>query len=233
MRQSASMPNRSEAEDHLRVIRTLMERATIYRAVSAQGAAVGGAATLLGGLILAACFCAANHQGAQLNSDLPVRGVFTLVWGTVFLTASGANFYFLRRAALRRNDPFLSPGMRMALQALAPSLLCGAVLTTVALLLQQVWLGLPVVWMLCYGMGLLSTAHFAPRSISRLGWTFLNFGLLTAVCLALPGWSEYYWAMASNLLMMGAFGFGHLAYAAYVWPRQVAAPGAVAPTAEP
>ena len=36
------MPTRSEAEEHLRVIRSLMEKATIYRAISAPTALLGG-----------------------------------------------------------------------------------------------------------------------------------------------------------------------------------------------
>ena len=36
------MDERQRAEEHLRVIRTLMERATIYRAISAPTALAGG-----------------------------------------------------------------------------------------------------------------------------------------------------------------------------------------------
>ena len=36
------MPTSTEAEEHLRVIRSLMEKATIYRAISAPSALVGG-----------------------------------------------------------------------------------------------------------------------------------------------------------------------------------------------
>ena len=36
------MDERHRAEEHLRVIRTLMERATIYRAISASTALIGG-----------------------------------------------------------------------------------------------------------------------------------------------------------------------------------------------
>ena len=36
------MPDHTEAEEHLRVIRTLMERATVYRAISAPTAFFGG-----------------------------------------------------------------------------------------------------------------------------------------------------------------------------------------------
>jgi hypothetical protein len=39
----------TEAEEHLRVIRSLMEKATIYRAISAPTAFVGGLASLLFG----------------------------------------------------------------------------------------------------------------------------------------------------------------------------------------
>src|SRR5689334_15831119 len=46
------MPTRSEAEENLRVIRSLMEKATIYRAISAPTALVGGLCATIFGLWL-------------------------------------------------------------------------------------------------------------------------------------------------------------------------------------
>src|SRR4051812_44632705 len=72
----------------------------------------------------------------------------------------------------RRGDAFVSPGMRLALRAMIPALLCGAVATSLWPLS-----GLPQMWILFYGLALLSTAHFAPRSLTGLGWAFLLTGL--------------------------------------------------------
>jgi len=47
------MQTATEAEEHLRVIRSLMEKATIYRAVSAPTALAGAIARLSGALRMA------------------------------------------------------------------------------------------------------------------------------------------------------------------------------------
>ena len=43
---------------------------------------------------------------------------------------------------------------------------------------------LPPAWMISYGLGLLATWHFAPRSIGVLGGAFLVAGLFSAVQIA-------------------------------------------------
>ena len=68
---------RSEAEEHLRIIRSLMEKATIYRALSAPAALVGGLASLAGaGFILAF----EHHDG---GTAIP-SATFMEIWTVVF-----------------------------------------------------------------------------------------------------------------------------------------------------
>ena len=157
-----------EAEAHLRTIRTLMERATVYRAISAPTARV---AAILG------LFC-----GALDTAYLPADGTgwdFRILWLGALAVTLGANAWFIRRDARRRHDPFLSPGMRLALRAVAPPALCGLLAT--AILAPP---ALPAAWMLSYGLALLATAPFAPRSIVWLGWAFLGTGLVDTLALA-------------------------------------------------
>ena len=67
---------RSEAEEHLRVIRSLMEKATIYRALSAPAALVGGLLTISASAYL---MWKARQEPAAEIATLP----FTVVWGIV------------------------------------------------------------------------------------------------------------------------------------------------------
>ena len=76
---------------------------------------------------------------------------------------------------------------------------------------------LVVAWIAFYGLALLSTGLFAPRSLVCLGWAFL----LTA--LALPAMRNAVGDLPANLpnIAMGiTFGLYHLIYAVCAWPRK-------------
>jgi hypothetical protein len=211
---------RSEAEEHLRVIRSLMEKATLYRAISAPTALVGGLLSLVvGGLLAGPWSGTAEH-----------RWWFFGPWCLVLGLTGAANAYFIHRDAQRRGDPFFSPGMRMALKALAPSHVVAGFATLLALIFGMTGVEhtrahyvLPSVWCVTYGLGLLAMEHFAPRSLVWLGWSFLFAGLAaTALCFfgfgtLLPaGVSPI---QVANATMALTFGLFHLIYAVCAWPR--------------
>jgi len=200
------------AEEHLRVIRSLMEKATIYRAISVPTALVGGCV----GIVAAAIF---HFQCGKTRDDsTPAVHLFLACWLGALVIAGAGNIYFLRADARRRGEKFVSAGMRAALRALWPSYLVAAMLTfawrTAPLLL-------PIPWMILYGLGLLGTQHFAPRSIVYLGWAFLAAGLLGLVGLQ-KGlvYSDGSLLCVGNLAMGLTFGGFHLIYAVCAWPRK-------------
>ncbi len=91
------MDSRS-AEDHLRVIRELMERATIYRTISAP------AALFCGFLALFVAFAALIRGPLQ-----PIlRHSFVQVWIIVFLLSAVANTLFLLGSSKERKEAFPS-----------------------------------------------------------------------------------------------------------------------------
>jgi hypothetical protein len=197
---------RSKAEEDLRVIRSLMERATVYRAIAAPAALVAG---------LLSIFAA----GAFYRQ--PVHGrVFAAVWLIVLAFAVVANAFFIWREARNDGRPFISSGMKLALRAIAPNLLIPAAVT--------VWFfttgykgaaeqELVVTWIAFYGLALLSTGFFAPRSLVYLGCAFL----LSA--LAIPAIRNVIGDLPANLpnVAMGVtFGLYHLIYAVCAWPRK-------------
>lgn len=207
MSQSEFMPSPSAAEEHLRVIRSLMEKATVYRAISANAALVAGTLACVSGFLL------------DRFHDVPATPfAFRVKWLCVLVLSSAINFYFLRRDALRRGEAFISAGMRMALRAMFPALLCGGVFT---MLFTE---GTVVAfWMLSYGLALLSTVHFAPKSLERLGWAFLAVAIVTLAIGIYQGKLGVGPGDADRLMAF-TFGFFHLVYAVCAWPRRQSEP---------
>ncbi len=227
------MQTRSDAEEHLRIIRSLMEKATIYRAISAEAAAVGGV------LAIGAAFVFGNILSDEISQEVSLWQ-FTALWLVVLALAGLSNAIFLYRGSQRRGEKFISSGMRVALRALAPSFLVAGFFTAFlgSGYLKDViafeWI-VPI-WITCYGLALLATTHFAPRSLEWLGWVFLIVGLVaftqvTAVRFEWMGGSSAHDPMdgvhldwialrACQRWMAGTFGLFHLIYAACTWPRR-------------
>ena len=216
------MDQRAAAEENLRAIRQLMERATVYRAVSAPSALVAGILAL----ILSGAIYFNNEVRLLLGRTVRPRE-FAFAWIVTLILAAAANAFFLKRKADREGRPFFSCGMRLALQAITPNLLIPAALTL--WFLQTGYLGaqelqLVTVWVAFYGLGLISTGLFAPRSITLLGWAFF----LTA--LATPVLNDRLDRISNDVpdtLMALTFGLYHLIYAAATWPRRRSAAGTV------
>ena len=197
------------ALDHLRVIRTLMERASLYRAVSAPAALIGGVMSL--GVALSECL------SLPARANLP----FLLVWtGVLFLTTL-INIRLLMREAGDKGQPHVTDRLRMALRAIVPPMLTGGVLGVCLILDGQRTTG-ALVWILCYGLALQATVGFAPRSIIRLARAFLIAGQLIVVVYFTRSHLEAWFddRMLASLLLGLTFGGFHLAYGAAVFFSQ-------------
>jgi hypothetical protein len=206
------MTDHSSAEEDLRVIRTLMERAATYRAISAPTALVGGVLSLLSAAFIAR---------SDILIDRAVRSrEFAMIWVVVLALTMIANVFFVGREARNSGRPFFSSGMKLALRAIAPTLIVPAILTVWFLrigYLGGLELELVAVWVLFYGLALLSTALFAPRSLAILGWAFLLTGLSVPVAAnAVEGLSTG----IPNFIMGITFGFFHLIYAVFTWRKE-------------
>jgi hypothetical protein len=204
---------RSKAEADLRVIRSLMERATVYRAISAPAALIAGFLS-----IFAAAAIYLNNQG---STNRPLHGrAFAVIWLIVLILAAATNAFFIWREANKDGRPFISSGMKLSLRAIAPNLLIPAAVTLWFLVDGYKGAAEPelvVTWIVFYGLALLSTGLFAPRSLVCLGWAFL----LTA--LAIPALRNAVGDLPANLptIAMGlTFGLYHLIYAVCAWPRK-------------
>ncbi len=204
------MSLQSEAEENLRVIRSLMEKATIYRAISAPGALIGG---VISGILTSLALVPSLGVG---------KLAFPVLWLTALTVTSLANFELLRRDAARRSERFVSPGMRLALRAMAPALVAGGISTAVRG--DGGWAVVACLWVLFYGVSLLAASHFAPRSICWLGRAFFLAGstLLLAAEPVFDLWRGSDQTTAAHIIMGATFGGFHLIYAALAWPRRAA-----------
>jgi hypothetical protein len=211
---------RSEAEDHLRVIRSLMEKATIYRALSAPSALVGGLLSIGASVFLI-------WYERQNGQNVVTSNTFTIVWTIVFVLTAGISLALIRRDAQRRGEPFISIGFRSAMRAAFPAMAFAALQTLAGVLRGSVHDLVPW-WIAFYGIALLAMGHFAPRSISILGWFFLGAGavsvggMLDYAIGSQPHFgSELPQLIDGPCLLMGfTFGLFHLVYAACTWSRR-------------
>jgi hypothetical protein len=205
------MDERARAEEHLRIIRALMERATIYRAISAPTALAGGLLAL--GLAVAIYYADSSARAAYASSRN-----FAWLWLALLAVVLAINGFFLWREASRERRPFFSSGMRLTIRAVVPCLIVPAMVTI--WFLRQGFLGsnellLVTTWIVFYGLALLSTAFFAPQSLVVLGWAFLLTGLSAPI---LQINSDDLPRQFMPTFFMGlTFGLYHLIYALCIW----------------
>ncbi len=198
-----------EAAEQLRAIRALMERSTIYRAISAPAAAFAGI------LSLAVCGWMWMNRSPVLKPDL-----FMIVWLMVLLVVSAANAALLYQNAKQRGEVFVSSGMKHALRALLPPLIAGFIMSLLEVSASgagglNCHTDIVAYWILFYGLALLATGSFAPRSMQALGGGFFAFGILTFLPTVREISGQQY--PVAVIFMAASFGLLHITYAAAVW----------------
>jgi len=198
------------AAEHLQVIRTLMERAALYRRALAPimifNGVVGLAAAALG-------------WGLRIGS---ARG-FILFWAGVGVVAVAGSFLLVRRQAIKDSEPIWSPPTRRVTQAFLPPLAAGLMIGSMAWvragsalanpgdLSGLIWL--PLIWVVLYGCAFHAAGFFMPRGMKIFGWGFV-LGGCGLLALGRPDWApppEY-----ANVVMGLFFGGLHLAYGIYL-----------------
>jgi len=211
------MNDKATPGQRLDVIRGLIERTEIYRTVSARTALIGGVLSIL---IAGAIYL--NDEVTRILQRPVQSRAFALIWLSVLLITAITGALVLRRAARACGGVVDSRRMSFALRTIAPYLVVPAAFTT--WFLTTGYLGaaeqdLTIVWIAFYGLMLLSTASFAPRSLTLLGWAFL----LTSLSVPLLADTIDNWAGSVPTVLMGiTFGVYHLFYAALNWRRKPA-----------
>jgi hypothetical protein len=191
------MTTREEAAEQLRVIHSVMARATIFRALSGETALIGGAAALA-----AAWLSEGRHYWGWAGWWL---GGLALVLAF--------NVFQIFRMKESHQRPFWGPGLRIASRGALPSLIAGGFLGLLYVRGDQDRLA-ACLWILHYGLALLAIREFVPKSMVWLGWSFVVFGVaslaaMTHVIHVPPAWITEF---NGSRLMACAFGGFHLIY---------------------
>lgn len=197
------MTTHEEAAEQLRAIRSMMERATVFRALSGEAALVGGAMSLAAGWL-------SEHKHGW-------------AWGGIWLGGLGIVLLFaiwqLHRMAAAHQKPFWSQGLKVALRGALPSLVAGGFLGLLYLRFGHAGSEsfAASFWILHYGIALLAIREFAPRSMVWLGLAFLLSGL---VCFSALTWvqsaSHFINRLGPSGMMAATFGGFHLLYGAAI-----------------
>ncbi len=191
------MTTQEEAAEQLRVIRSMMERATIFRVLSGETALIGGAVSMM-----VAWFSEKRH------------GWPWAAWwiGGLALVLCFYAFQSWRMKAVNR-QPFWGSSLRLALRGAMPSLISGGFM---ALLFVRAGndVAAACMWIVHYGLALLAIREFAPKSMVWLGWAFVAFGVCSLATVSDVVHLDHQWMryLNSSRLMAIAFGGFHLIY---------------------
>jgi hypothetical protein len=200
------------AEENLQVIRTLMDRAAIYRRALAPIMIATGTLGLLGSM-------------AGLLLRLNGTAAFIACWFGAAAIALIVAFLLARRQALQDEEPFWSRPTRRVAVALSPALLVGLMAGVLAVQ-QRVESAfglslLVLLWLMLYGCAIHSAGFFMPTAIRRSGWVFLGGAAVLLILLVARHQGGGAVPAAVPHLIMGAFfGLLQLGYGIYLRKSQ-------------
>ena len=115
------MRSPDEATEHLKTIRSLMERATVYRAISAPTALFGGCLVIILSLLLTLRL---GHASTTALSS----SAWLACWLCALLAVVVFNAVLILRKCRNESQAFLSSGLRHALRATLPPMLAGGMI---------------------------------------------------------------------------------------------------------
>jgi hypothetical protein len=193
------------AADNLQLIRTLMERATLYRRALAPIMLLSGSLGL---------------AGAALALVLRIESMhgFCLFWLGVAAIGLLAAYGVARRQALRDREAFWSPPARRVSAALTPPLLIGGFLGLGMLQLSdgaaRDYVVVPTLWIALYGCALHGAGHFTTRGLRVFGGSFL-FPASLAIPFVISPPGDWPWPLP-HVVMGTWFGLFHLVYGLYL-----------------
>jgi len=217
------MTDQETAADHLKIIRSLMERATVYRAISAPAALFGGIVALVTGIVMASKQWGLEHSIKDPEVLSPER--FYLIWVGVLAVAGTFNAVLLWHGSKRRGESFYSSGMKLAMRATVPPMLAGGLVSIILLKAGVSRADCALLWVVFYSLALLAAGSFAPRSMRWLGWMFFCAGLALfslrfAFAETLKDTNFSADLIQAGLIMAMTFGALHILYAMIILFRR-------------
>src|SRR5438105_4955217 len=183
-----------DAEENLRVIRSLMERSTRFSTFSGPSGILAGTFAIIG-CLTHRFYVAALSQDARYAAML-------VTWSLVVLAAITADYVLTKRRAHMVGKYIRSHLGRQIVLASAPGLGLGVLITLYLLVIRRLDDAFPF-WMLSYGAAVCAVGLFSQREVGRLGCAFVGAGVVTlALRLLVPGGP---WLPVSLLMMALSF----------------------------
>lgn len=170
------IPIENHAMENIRFIRETMERSGAFTAVPGWGGA------LIGATALGAAFAASKQTGPQAWLTI------WLIEVLVALLIAGWTTY--QKASAVNLSLFSGPGRKFAI-GLSPPLVAGALLT-IALYRSGLVSALPGMWLLLYGVGVVTGGAFSVKVVPVMGVCFMLAGALALFAPA--GWGNGFMA---------------------------------------
>ncbi len=179
------------AEEHLRVIRSAMERSATFTAVPGTGGIAMGLIAWI------AAFAAASQ---------PTSDRWLLVWIMAAIVAASVGLITMARKARRAGSTLASASARRFGIALGAPMVAGAALTF-ALWSTRAYSVMAPAWLLLYGTAVLVGGAYSVAAIRITGVLFMLLGIAATV--TMPAWG--------NVWLGAGFGALHIASGWYIW----------------
>jgi hypothetical protein len=194
-------PTAESARQDLLYIRRTLEAAGQLTAVPGKCLMVAGLFSIAG-----AAFNVFVTGAPWSSCRLPRLALAT--WGIVLAVSLAAVLFGIYRKSLQMSAPIRMPLLRRLLWSLCPALFVGALLTSLAVRLDNLgWL--PVIWLGCYGAAVTNGGQVSVAPVRYMGLSFL---LVAAGAALSPPAAGLAW------IVLG-FGWLHLVYGAYIARR--------------
>jgi hypothetical protein len=205
--------NADWAAQNLQTIRTLMERSALYRRALAPIMLTVGCIGLASAVLA---------YKLEINEPVP----FILWWLVTAIISCGTALFLVRKQAISAHESVWSPPARRVVQAAAPPLAAGLIVSLVLLMMipgmpeepsnigraiGTIWL--PLGWVILYGCAIHAAGFFLPRGMKIFGWTFILGGCL----LFAGGFPDLPPGMYAHGIMGLFFGLLHQAYGIYLY----------------
>jgi hypothetical protein len=165
-----------QAMENLRFIRETMERSTSFTAVPGKGGVAMGVTAL---------------AAAGIAARVPTAELWIATWGLAALVALAIGVAAMSLKARAANLPLFSAAGRKFALSLSPPLLAGAFLT-VALYHQGLVAPLAGLWLLLYGVGVVTAGTFSVRVVPLMGLCLMVLGV--AALFSPASWGNAYLA---------------------------------------
>lgn len=206
-----NIPNPNE---DLQTIREIMERSSKFLSLSGLSGIFAGLCALAG--VAVAWFYIMDSAFVQLNeclqqSDSPAASGLRYAVSADALVVLGFAFfgavYFSRRKAKREGLQFWTNSTRQLFVHLLIPLISGALFILI-LVLQNIFVLIPSVMLIFYGLALVNAGKFTLGEIHYLGLTQILLGILAGIFV---NYGLLFWAIG--------FGLMHIIYGAVMYYR--------------